>query len=195
MAQRGLEPSIAESKKVIKAGLLKAGEALSEIVERRFNPAEISVTYHDPFELPSLSENPETPVAAAFYQVEGDLSGFLLLVFPTDEAEAIAQVLLGPEAADEALVDSALGEIGNIVGSSFLNYLADYFSIYAAPTPPQVVRDMLGALMETLAAVAAAEGRTQVPVIRTTFAQEEGTVTAFLLWVTGVEDIRRLGSK
>lgn len=191
MAQRGAEP-----KKVIKEALLKAGEALSEIIERRFNPAEISVTYHDPLELPSLPvDNPETLVAAAFYQVEGDLSGYLLLVFSIDEAEAIAQAVLGPEAADEALVDSALGEIGNIVGSSFLNYLADYFSIYAAPTPPQVVRDMLGALMETLAAVAAAEGRTQVPVIRTTFAQEEGTVTAFLLWVTDVEDIRRLGSK
>ena len=54
---------------------------------------------------------------------------------------------------------------------------------------------MMGALMQTLAAVAAAEGRTQVPVIRTTFAQEEGTITAFLLWVTDVEDIRRLGSK
>lgn len=196
MAQRSTESSIAESKQVIKASLLKACEALSGIVERRFNPADISVTYHDPLELPSLwLEKPEATVAAAFYQVQGDLSGFLLLVFPTDEAEAIAQTILGPEAADGVLVDSALGEIGNIVGSSFLNHLADHYRIHAAPTPPQVVRDMIGALMHTLAAVAAAEGRTQVPVIRTTFAQEEGSISAILLWVTGVEDIRRLGAK
>ena len=62
MAQRGAEP-----KKVIKEALLKAGEALSEIIERRFNPAEISVTYHDPLELPSLPvDNPETPRGSSF---------------------------------------------------------------------------------------------------------------------------------
>lgn len=191
MTQRRVDAS----EKVLKAGLLKAGEALSEIVERRFQPDDIAITYHDPLELPSLwMDSPSTPVCAAFYQVEGDLSGFLLLVFPAYEAEAIADAVLGPEDADSVLVDSALGEIGNIVGSTFLNYLADYFRISAAPTPPQVIRDMMGALMDTLAAVAAAEGRTQVPVIRTTFAQEEGSITAFLLWMAEVEDLQRLGS-
>lgn len=186
----------AESTRVIKDALSRACEALSEIVQARFKPNEIEVSFHDPLELPSLwAGSEETAVYAAFYEVKGDLSGYLLLVIPFSDIGLLIQALLGGEGGDEAMVDSALGEVGNIVGSTFLNHLADYFRISAAPTPPQVVRDMMGALLETLAAVAASEGKSHVPVIRTSFAHDEEAVTAFLLWITDAEALTHLGER
>lgn len=181
---------------IIQNGLIKACEALSTIMARRFDPAGTVVSYHDPMELPSLwSTKGDAAVCAAFYQVEGDLSGYLMLVIPFSDVDGMVRLLLDPGTADDDLVDSALGEVGNIVGSAFLNYLADYFHISAAPTPPQVIRDMMGALLQTLAAVAASEGKAQIPIIRSSFTRNEDALATFLLWMTDVEEIRRLGGR
>lgn len=185
-----------ETTKVLKKALMQACEALSLTVAHRFKPRGVDVSFHDPLELPSLWRGDgETAVCAAFYEVRGDLSGYLLLVFSFKDMEALAHSLLGEEGGDEEMIDSALGELGNIVGSAFLNYLADHFRMAAAPTPPQVVRDMMGALLESIAVAAAAEGKSEVPVIQTTFAQDEHAVNGFLLWITDSEAIQRLGAE
>lgn len=182
-----------ELSKAIEEALGQACEALSLIVESRFHPREISVSYHDPLKLPALwTSGGSQAVCAAFYEVRGDLTGYLLLVFPFTDVDVLIRALLGEVGGDEEMVDSAVGEVGNIVGSAFLNHLADRYRMFIAPSPPQVVRDMMGALLQSLAAVAAAEGKLTVPVIRTAFAQEQESITAFLLWITDVEAIRRL---
>jgi chemotaxis protein CheC len=47
---------------------------------------------------------------------------------------------------------SALGELGNVVGSSFLNELADATGLRLMPSPPSVMTDMAGALLDIIAA-------------------------------------------
>lgn len=184
-----------QESKVLQEALMHACEALSLTVADRFKFKGVEVFLRDPLELPSLWTNGgEMPVCAAFYEVRGDLPGYLLLVFSFKDMESLAQSLLGEESGDEEMIDSALGELGNIVGSAFLNYLADRFRMAAAPTPPQVVRDMMGALLESLAAAAAAEGKSELPVIQTMFTQDERSVNGFLLWITDSEAIQRLGA-
>lgn len=185
----------ARQSKVLKKAMMHASEALSLTVAYRFKPRGVDVSFRDPLALPELWRGrEETPVCAAFYEVRGDLSGYLLLVFSFADMEELARALLGEEHGDEAMIDSALGELGNIVGSSFLNYLADHLRISAAPTPPQVVRDMMGAVLESVAAAVAAEGKSEVPVIQTRFTQDERSVDGFLLWITDAEAIQRLGA-
>ena len=57
--------------------------------------------------------------------------------------------LLGVEPGTE-VGDSALGEIGNILGTSYINSLAAMTGIEIEPGPPQVAADMLGALVATV---------------------------------------------
>lgn len=169
---------------VIKEAMDAACVALSDIVTHRFRPESVDVSYHDPLELPNLlGDDREAPVCATYYQVEGGLSGFFLLIFPYPDVEVITRLLLGNDENDEELVISALGEVGNIVGNSFLTHLADHFDVSATPTPPQVARDMVGALLESFAVIAAAEGMARVPVIRTSFAQDDKALNTFLLWI------------
>jgi chemotaxis protein CheC len=72
----------------------------------------------------------------------------LLLIDP-DGAAALCQ-LLGVEAGSE-IGESALREIGNILGTSCLNALASMTGLHLEPRPPHLTTDMLGAIVSSLA--------------------------------------------
>lgn len=50
------------------------------------------------------------------------------------------------------MVNSALGEVGNITVSSFLSALADRRQLDLRPTPPIVVDDLAGAILDAIVA-------------------------------------------
>jgi len=41
-----------------------------------------------------------------------------------------------------------LAELGNIIGSSFLNAIADSLGLALRPSPPEVILDMAGAILD-----------------------------------------------
>ena len=59
-------------------------------------------------------------------------------------------------APESELAPSALAEIGNVVGTSYLNALAGMTGLALDPTPPATVTDFLGAIVETVLTVRAA---------------------------------------
>jgi chemotaxis protein CheC len=73
----------------------------------------------------------------------------LLLVSPADAATLCA--MLGVE-ADSEIGISALQEIGNVVGTSYVNALAGMTGLEIEPTPPAAATDMLAAIVETVLA-------------------------------------------
>jgi chemotaxis protein CheC len=85
----------------------------------------------------------EQPVTMIALPILGDLDGVVLLRFTRDDAAALCGVL-GVEAGTE-LGDSALHEIGNIVGASYLGALGTTTGMAIEPGPPQAASDMLGA--------------------------------------------------
>lgn len=103
-------------------------------------------------EVVSIVGNPELEVAAAHLQSEGQLPGHLLLMMPLATAFDLCDLLLEqPPGATTELGEmeaSALGEIGNIVGSFFLNSIADRSGLRMQVTPPGVVSDMAGAIID-----------------------------------------------
>ena len=63
--------------------------------------------------------------------------------------------MLGLEPGDEFAL-SALGEIGNIVGASYINALGSMTGMELEPTPPATATDMLGAIVVASALASAA---------------------------------------
>jgi chemotaxis protein CheC len=47
---------------------------------------------------------------------------------------------------------SALAEAGNVAGSFFLTTIADWAGLALPPTPPVIIHEMCGAILDTLAA-------------------------------------------
>jgi len=93
--------------------------------------------------------SPDEAVTGVAIPLDGDIDGLVLLLIPPDGADALCQ-LLGVDAGSE-IGDSALREIGNILGTSCLNALASMTGLNLGPCPPHLVTDMLGAIVSSLA--------------------------------------------
>lgn len=167
----------------IERALAEAGQALSNLLSVRFRPTSSAVLLRSLSELPLLASDEDEPVVAVFFEVGQDLKGFLLVVLPAAQAQLLAEHLIGDLTAQQELRASALGEVGNIVGSAFLNHLADRFDLCATPTPPQVIEDMIGALLSSVGAYLAAGGFDEFPVVQTKLTEEHGSITAYLFWL------------
>jgi chemotaxis protein CheC len=95
----------------------------------------------------------ESEVTAVVLPIFGDFDGIVLLLFPPDDAAALCN-LLGVE-ADSEFGLSALGEIGNILGSAYVGALGMMTGLSLEPRPPQTVIDMLGAVVSSVLATGA----------------------------------------
>ena len=80
--------------------------------------------------------------------VVGDMEAIVLLLFP----EADARTLCGIYGIEPSTPDgySMLGEVGNILGTNYINVLAQMVGMELEPAPPQVVEDMLGSILESV---------------------------------------------
>lgn len=106
----------------------------------------------------------ESVVLAVYVAITGSLQGHALLLFPPADAHRLAQILLtgllGPgelpmeHTTDPLFYDelelSALQEAGNVTISAFLNELGMHLHEPVQPTPPQVVVEMAGAVLDAV---------------------------------------------
>jgi len=80
--------------------------------------------------------------------IVGDFEAIVVLLFP----EADARTLCGIYGIEPSTPDgySMLGEVGNILGTNYINVLAQMVGMELEPDPPQVVEDMLGSILSTV---------------------------------------------
>ena len=122
---------------------------------------EISVTSFGMKQIPvaeisSLMGGPETISVGIYLTVSGSANGHIMLMLDPKMALGFVDMLMQvPAGTTQTLGDmerSALGEMGNVVGSAFLNTLADSGGLRLIPSPPTIRIDMAGALMDIVAA-------------------------------------------
>jgi chemotaxis protein CheC len=132
-----------------------AGTALSQMLGRS-----VDISVPNAFVLP-LAEAvdavgaAEEDVTGVVIPLQGELDAVVLLVFPVADAATLCG-LLGVEAGTEVGL-SALSEIGNILGASYVGAIAAMTGLELDLTPPQTVTDMLAAIVSTVLASRAAE--------------------------------------
>jgi len=111
--------------------------------------------------------------------VVGDMSASVLLLFSPNDAEQMCG-LLGVE-ADSEIGISALMEIGNIMGASYLNALGSMTGMALEPTPPAAATDMLGAIVETVLAERAGAGDVALLLDSELIVEDSDASVSFLL--------------
>jgi chemotaxis protein CheC len=136
----------------------------------------------------------EREVSGVVLPIAGDISGLVLLVFTSESGAAICS-LLGVE-GDSEMEASCLGEIGNILGASYLGALSAMTGLGLEPLPPQVLVDMLGAIVST--ALLSAEGAGDEALLLDSQLRVEGASCAFdfvfVPGATGISEVlTRLG--
>jgi chemotaxis protein CheC len=122
---------------------------------------------------------PELDITGIVLGIVGDMSGTVLLLVPPADADAMCR-MLGVEPDDEFAL-SALGEIGNIVGTSYINALAGMTGMEIEPTPPATATDMLGALVASVLAGQAHAADTALMLDSNLVVEGEDCSVSFLL--------------
>ena len=171
-----------------------AGTALSSMLGRSIDvsvPAAGVMSFADAVD---AAGPPEASVTAVLIPVIGGMDAFVLLLFGTADSHTLCG-LLGVE-PDTELATSALGEIGNILGTSYLNSLAAMTGLELEPRPPQTVSDMLAAVVQSVLSVAAATSDVVLMLDSDLYVEGESCSLSFLLLpsTAGVHELlSRLG--
>jgi chemotaxis protein CheC len=93
----------------------------------------------------------DTTRVGVVLEFEGTPSGYIAILFDEPSSERIATALLPGADAGEAMRQSALQEIGNIITSGFLDGWANRLETTIEISPPQFVHDLGPAIIDPLA--------------------------------------------
>lgn len=141
--------------------LVAKGTANAMVGLSRMIGQEIHVTSFDLRRIPvgaiaDLVGGPDVTSVGIYLTASGSANGHLMLVYDPRTACAFVDLLMSQPANTTVtlgeLERSALGEMGNIIGSFFLSALADETGLHLRPSPPAVLMDMAGALLDIVAA-------------------------------------------
>jgi len=132
-----------------------AATALSRLVGRTIDVSVPTALALPLAEAVDAVGTPDETVTAVVMPISGDLDAIVLLLFPPADAEVLCE-LLGVRAGSE-VGRSALGEIGNILGSAYVGALGVMTGLELDPSPPETATDMLGAIVATVLANGAEE--------------------------------------
>jgi chemotaxis protein CheC len=136
--------------------LKNAANGLSSMLSEDLFASEPVFDHVSISQLSKLLGGPETEAAGIYFKSEGALSCQIMLVIPFACSLELSTILLNqkPEQTNElgTLERSALGEIGNIVISYFLNSISQFIGNSVRPSPPAVMVDMVGAMTDIIAA-------------------------------------------
>jgi len=124
-------------------GASYSANSLSEIMNKK---VEIRVPDFDVLpleEFPNVVGGGEEIVAGILVKFNGDISGYLMLFYQLKYALNLADLLLGKELGTTKELDemdiSAIQEVGNILGSHFVNTFSDFLGFKIYVSPPNII--------------------------------------------------------
>ena len=105
-------------------------------------------------QLPEIVGGADAEAVGIYLTVSGSADGHLMLMYDPNIAYAFIDLLMmqpiGTTTSLDAMGRSALGEMGNVIGAFFLNAIADASGLDLRPSPPAVMTDMAGALLDVV---------------------------------------------
>jgi chemotaxis protein CheC len=135
-------------------GAGNAATALSQMMGLTFTITVPQVRIVPLSQVPELLGGEETLVAAVYMKVFGDAPAKILLFLTQESVAPILELMFQ---ATNAQVDglnekeqSALKELGNIIGAAYLNSLAKFLNLQFIPSVPALAVDMVGSIMSDI---------------------------------------------
>jgi chemotaxis protein CheC len=153
-------------------------------------------------DIPNLLGSPEIETVGIYLRTEGEIAVQIMQIVPYAYALELVDRMLGypPNTTQHlgTLERSALAALGNLAGSFFLNAVASATGLSIRPTPPAVMVDMVGAILDILLATPASGESERVLMVQATFSRGERQALVEF-WVvpdhTTLEIVARKGLK
>ena len=147
---------LARLRPLVVSALERAGTSLSEMAGVQIEVTSSSLELVPLAMLPSAAGSAETVAVGVYVAMTGEGQGHVLLLMDEPVAQNLAGALLFEDPAGICITDelpaSALAEAGNVSCSAFMNLLGDATHLLLEVTPPAVVQDMRGAIVDAIVA-------------------------------------------
>lgn len=148
--------------------------------------------------IPDLVGRPDEDAVGIYLRFMGDMAGQIMMIIPHKKALELADLLLDiPQGTTQhlgSLERSALGELGNLCGSFFLNSFAGKVNADFRPSPPAVMVDMIGAILDILVATTGSIGE-QALLVQANFMDGSRCVEAGFWVIPDLESLEDLIKK
>ncbi|NMC54052.1 MAG: hypothetical protein GYA48_10500 [Chloroflexi bacterium] len=157
---------------IVTKGVEQAAEGFSGMLGQSLIVDSPKVKLVDVTEIPSMLGGPENEAVGIYLASEGTMCSQFMLILPYQKALELVDLLMEqPTGTTEKLGSierSALAEVGNITSTMFLNAIASQTGYSSRPTPPAVMVDMVGAILDIIVATTGGIAE-KVLLLQTTF--------------------------
>jgi len=141
---------------LVQLGTRNAMQGLSEMIGAEIEVSDLALRLVPVTEVSQAFGGRDTEAVGIYLGVSGSADGHLMLMYEPRIALAFVDLLMGEPLQTTDSLDgmgrSALGEMGNIIGAFFLSAIADATGLSLSPSPPSVMTDMAGALLDIVSA-------------------------------------------
>jgi chemotaxis protein CheC len=162
-------------REVANIGAGHAATALSHMVGQPIMISVPRVNVAPLEEVPNQIASGEEPVAAVLMRMMGDLTGLTLLVFPKESALQLAGLMMRRPTTELGMIEqSAIKEAGNILGSAYMNALAEFMGMILMPSPPSLAVDLSDAVLSSSYVEVSAGGDMYVFCVESEFLLQDG---------------------
>lgn len=138
--------------KLVIGGISNAMSGLSKMVMEDIRINSLSVRLIPVKDIPLCLGGPDNLVIGIYQAFSGSAHGHLMLVCQPAIGFTLSDMIMGnPPGTTNNISDidqSALGEMGNVTGTYFLNAVADTLGLTLVPTPPIVMCDIADSILE-----------------------------------------------
>lgn len=180
---------------LVSLGTRHAMAGLSEMIGQDITVSSFALKRVAVTELADVVGGAETDAVGIYLTVTGAANGHLMLIYDPSIAYAFVDLLMGQPIETTTELDemgrSALGEMGNIIGAFFLNAIADATGLELSPSPPAVMTDMAGALLDVVTAEILMR-QDDTYLAETTFATSEGQIEGQFMVIPSEEFLEAL---
>lgn len=167
-------------------GAGNSATALSQVINKKIDMNVPKVSLIPIEEVPDLVGGPDSLIVAIFLRVYGKAPGNILFLMPKKNAFFLVDDLMGrPHGTTQtldAMDESALKEIGNILTGSYLNSFFHFTNISMIPSIPSLAIDMAGAILNVVLVQLGQMGD-HAMVIETKFLAEDDSVNGHFFLV------------
>jgi chemotaxis protein CheC len=150
------DQALARWAELVSIGTSNAMSGLSQMIGQDIDVSEFSLRKVPVATISELVGGPEAEAIGIYLTVSGAADGHLMLIYEPRIAYAFVDLMMmqPPDTTTEIgeMERSALGEMGNIIGAFFLSAIADATGLELRPSPPSVMADMAGALLDVVSA-------------------------------------------
>ena len=141
---------------IVEHGFENAARGFSGMVCTQISILETRICSIPFQQIPTLLGGAENEAVGIYLRIDGEFTGQVMVLLPLEKAMKMVDLLFEKEIGSTtqlgSLERSALAEVGNLICSCFLNEVYKLTKIFAVPTPPVVMIDMIGSILDVIIA-------------------------------------------